>query len=66
MTKTGLNEVERGVSDLCDEVTKLRDALRRIAMRAAPHKDDTDEDRRRDLRHIDSIARAALGKDVKE
>jgi hypothetical protein len=43
-------------------IKELVEALERVSKRATPHVDDTDEDRRRDLYHIDSIARAALSK----
>lgn len=35
--------------------------LRRIQTRATPHPDDNDDDRKRNLYHIESIAKAAMG-----
>ena len=39
---------------------ELMEALGRIIRRSTPHIDDTDEDRQRDIFHIDEIARNAL------
>ena len=41
----------------------LREALEKIALRAKPHPDDTDDDRKRDLYHIASIARVELAQE---
>jgi hypothetical protein len=52
-----------GLSDAAlsqDVIAVVREALGRIIKRSTPHIDDTDDDRRKDLYHIDEIARKAL------
>lgn len=41
-------------------VAELIEYLRKIELRAKPHPDDNDEDHRRNLYHVESIARIAL------
>lgn len=58
--------MERAAADRIREqkdiATGLETALLKIVMRTNTSPDDTDEDRKRDLRHIKSIARSALSK----
>jgi len=56
------SEAEVKLARLQAANAELVAALERIVKRATPHVDDTDDDRRRDLYHIDEIARAALAK----
>jgi len=68
---TMMEQWERGdisTRDLFREIDRLRaelaaksKELRRIQIRATPHPDDNDDDRKRNLYHIESIAKAAMG-----
>ena len=53
----GDDEARAAYAALADRVEELQRALERIVNKSEPHIDDTDEDRRRYLFHVNEIAR---------
>jgi hypothetical protein len=55
-----VDELEAENADLKAKLAKAVEALQTIKMRAMPHKDDDDKDRKRQLVHIHSISNTTL------